>query len=61
MIPLDAEVFVARDPVDLRVSFDALAGLVRERFGAEPKSGSLFIFFGKRKEKLKALFYDKTS
>lgn len=60
MIPLDAEVFVALEPIDLRMSFDLLAGLVRERFGADPKGGALYIFFGKRREKLKALFYDKT-
>lgn len=60
MIPLDAEVYVALEPIDLRISFDLLAGLVRERFGADPKCGSLYVFFGKRKEKLKAIFYDKT-
>lgn len=60
MIPLDAEVFVACAPIDLRVSFDLLAGYVRDRFGSEPKDGSLYVFFGKRREKLKALFYDKT-
>jgi transposase len=60
MIPLDAEIFVAFDPIDLRVSFDLLSGLVRKRFGQDPKSGSLYVFFGKRREKLKALFYDKT-
>ena len=60
MIPLDAEIFVALEPIDLRVSFDLLSGLVRERMGGEPKSGALFVFFGKRREKMKALFYDKT-
>jgi transposase len=60
MIPLDVEVFVALEPIDLRVSFDLLSGLVRDRLSGDPKSGALFVFFGKRKDKLKALFYDKT-
>ena len=60
MIPLDVEVYVALEPIDLRISFDLLAGMVRERLSSDPKSGALFVFFGKRRDKLKALFYDKT-
>lgn len=58
MIPLDVEIFVALEPIDLRASFDRLSGLVRERMGSEPTTGALFVFFGKRKEKLKVLFQD---
>ena len=60
MIPLDVEVFVAFEPIDLRISFDLLAGTVRDRITGDPKSGAVYVFFGKRRDKLKALFYDKT-
>lgn len=60
MISLDTEIYVALEPIDLRMSFDLLAGLVRDRIGGDPKCGALFVFFGKRREKLKALCYDKT-
>jgi transposase len=58
MIPRGVDVFIALEPVDLRWSFDRLSGLVAERIGREPRGGALFVFFGKRREALKVLFYD---
>jgi transposase len=60
VIPHGVEIFVGLDPVDLRWSFDRLAGIVTERIGREPRSGALFVFFGKRREALKVLFFDGT-
>lgn len=58
MIPAGVEVFVGLDPIDLRWSFDRLAGIVEERIGRNARSGALFIFFGKRRTALKILFFD---
>lgn len=58
MIPRGVEVFVGIEPIDLRWSFDRLAGLVEERIGREARSGALFIFFGKHRAALKVLFFD---
>jgi transposase len=58
MIPNGVEVFVGLEPIDLRWGFDRLAGLVQERIGQQARSGALFVFFGKRREALKVLFYD---
>jgi transposase len=58
MIPHGVEIFVGLEPIDLRWSFDRLAGIVAERIGREARSGALFIFFGKKKEALKVLFFD---
>lgn len=60
MIPHGVEVFIALDPVDLRWSFDRLAGLVADKVGRQARSGALFVFFGKRREALKVLFFDGT-
>lgn len=60
MIPHGVEIFVGLDPIDLRWSFDRLAGIVTERIGREPRGGALFVFFGKRREALKVLFFDGT-
>ena len=60
MIPHGVEIFVALDPIDLRWSFERLAGLVSERLGRGARSGALFLFFGKRREALKILFFDGT-
>ena len=58
MIPHGVEIFVGLDPIDLRWSFDRLAGIVSERIGREARSGALFVFFGKRREAIKVLFFD---
>jgi transposase len=58
MIPRGVEIFVGLDPIDLRWSFDRLAGIVTERIGREARSGALFVFFGKRREAIKVLFFD---
>ncbi len=60
MIPHGVDVFVVLDPIDLRWSFDRLAGLVSERAGRAARSGALFLFFGRRREALKVLFFDGT-
>ena len=60
MIPHGVEVFVGLEPIDLRWGFDRLAGVASERMAREPRSGALFVFFGKRRSALKVLFYDGT-
>jgi transposase len=60
MIPSGVEVYVALEPIDMRLSFDRLAGLAKERVGYDARSGALFIFFGKRRDALKVLFFDGT-
>lgn len=58
MIPQGVEIYVSLDPVNLRLSFDRLAGLVGERMGRSARSEALFIFFNRRRTMLKALFFD---
>ena len=58
MIPAGVQVFVATAPIDLRFSFDRLAGLCQDQLGYEARSGALFVFFGKRRDALKVLFFD---
>ena len=52
MIPAGVEVFIGLTPIDLRWSFDRLAGLVESELGRVARSGALFIFFGKRRTAL---------
>jgi len=58
MIPHGVEVFVGIEPIDLRWGFDRLSGIVTERIGRPPRSGALFVFFGKRRDAIKILFAD---
>lgn len=58
MIPSGVQIFLALEPVDMRWSFDRLAGAALERIGYDARSGALFIYFGKRKDAVKVLFFD---
>ena len=60
MIPHGVEVFVGVEPIDLRWGFDRLAGVVTERLGRDARSRALFLFFGKRRDALKVIFFDGT-
>jgi transposase len=58
VIPQGVQVFVALDPVDLRSSFDRLSGIAQEQIGYEARGGALFVFYGRRRDALKVLFFD---
>ena len=60
MIPTGVDIFVGLDPIDLRWSFDRLSGIVAERIAREVRGGALFVFFGKRRDAVKVLFFDGT-
>jgi len=54
-----ARIFLRRGATDMRKGFDGLSGLVREDFGREPSDGSLFVFVSRRRDILKALYWDR--
>ena len=58
MIPSGVEIFVALEAIDLRFSFDRLSGIAREQIGYDPRSGALFVFYSRRRDALKVLFFD---
>jgi transposase len=51
-------VLVCREPVDMRRSFDGLESAVRERLKADPVSGAWFVFWNRRRDRLKILSFD---
>jgi transposase len=51
-------VMLASRPVDFRKGMDGLAALVREAIGAEPFSGTVYVFRAKRSDRVKLLFWD---
>jgi transposase len=58
MIPSGVQIYVALEPVDMRYSFDRLSGIAKEQVGYDARSGALFVFFGRRRDALKVLFFD---
>jgi len=50
--------FVCSEPVDMRNSFDGLAGIVRNFLRKDPISDGVFVFLNKNRTHLKLLFWD---
>lgn len=51
-------IFVSTKPVDMRLSFDGLFGLVQNQIRQDPFSGSLFLFRSRRGDYVKVLWWD---
>jgi len=50
-------IYLYRAPCDMRKSFDGLCGLIRSELGADPLSGSLFVFVNRRHNMVKLLYW----
>lgn len=61
MIPTAVRILVCTEPQDMRRSFDGLSAVVEHYVGADPRSGALFVFVNKRKNRLKVLWFDKSA
>lgn len=57
-LPPHTAILMYRHPVDIRKSFDGLIGLVRNDLDADPVSPTFFVFFNKRRNKIKILYWD---
>lgn len=57
--PAAVRVFLAVEPIDMRGSFDALAGHARQ-LGLCPEDGHLYVFMNARRTLMKALFFDRS-
>lgn len=58
MIPRGTQIWIAAGQTDMRRGFDGLAALVQEQLSATPFSGHIFVFRGKRGDRIKLLWYD---
>lgn len=53
------KVFLATEPVDLRRGHDGLCSLVKNTLGLDPFAAHLYVFVGRRGERVKILFWDR--
>ena len=52
------KVYIACGYTDLRKGIDGLATLVQRQFHLDPFSNTLFLFCGRRKDRIKALYWE---
>jgi transposase len=52
-------IYLAVGTTDMRRGFDSLAAMVRDGLGHDPLSGSLFLFVGRQRDRLKILYWDR--
>jgi transposase len=52
-------VFVYGEPVNMRLSYDGLFALAKNKLGVDPLSGSLLAFINRRATQIKVLYFDR--
>ncbi len=57
--PEEVRVYVAMGPADMRKHADGLSALVLGSLNQEPTSGHLFVFFNRRRDIVRILFWDR--
>jgi len=58
-IDMTQDVYIVCGYTDMRRGIDGLAGIVKINFGMDPFSSSMFLFCGKRNDRLKALLWEE--
>ena len=51
-------IYLACGHTDMRKSIDGLSAIVQEEFQLDPFSSSLFLFCGRKNDRIKALYWD---
>jgi len=57
IVPPQIKVFASLAPTDMRKSFAGLIGIVEKELGKQIENGDLFLFFNRRRDRLKVLFF----
>ena len=58
-LPANVRLYLCITPTDMRKSFDGLHTLVRQVFQLDPLDGHLFLFFNRRGDRVKILWWDR--
>lgn len=59
-LPSSVRIYVAAAPVDLSKGFYKLAAVARNVVHQDPLGGHIFVFFNRRKNRVKCLWWDRT-
>lgn len=58
-LPSSVRVYLAAEPIDLRRGHDGLVAIVRSEWRLNPFDGHLFVFLGRRLDRVKILVWDR--
>ena len=59
-LPCSVRIFIYTQTTNMQCGFNRLSMLAESVMGEDPYSGHLFVFFNKRGDKCKILFWDRT-
>lgn len=59
-VSVHAKIFLARNPVDMRKGFPGLSALTESVLEQDPLSGHLFVFYNRRRDRIKVLYWGGT-
>ena len=59
-LPASVRVFVCTHTTDMRRSFDGLVMMAEQVVREDPFSGHLFVFFNRRRDRVKILYWDRS-
>lgn len=60
MLPPSVQLYVATQPVDARKGIDSLSVYVQSVLRLSPLCGHLFIFFNRRRDQVRILYWDRS-
>lgn len=58
-LPANARIFLCKEPVNMRKSFEGLGAVIEQLFPGELLSGAFFIFLNRSRDHMKVLFWDQ--
>jgi transposase len=59
-LPHAVKIYVAAQSADMRKSFDGLSALVQSVLQQDPFCGHLFVFFNRKRDQARVLFWDRS-
>ena len=55
-----SKIFLITGRTDMRLSIDGLMSIIRDAYQMDPYANALYLFCGRKPDRIKALYHDKT-